>query len=119
VISGLIFTVKYFLPATKAYIADRIFTGEAWLNGHAIVVDKETIVDVVASASLDKGMTAEHFPGCFLAPAFIDLQIYGAHEKLLAVYPEADSLFKLNEHCNNGGAFLPAHCQHQYIRSAL
>lgn len=103
-ISCLIFTTKYFLRATKAYIADRIFTGDSWLNNHAIIVDKETIIDVVASVSLDKEMTAEHFPGCFLAPAFIDLQIYGAHKKLLAVYPEADSLFKLNEYCNNGGA---------------
>lgn len=39
-----------------------------------------------------------------LAPAFIDLQIYGAYGRLLAVYPEANSLFKLNEYCNKGGA---------------
>jgi N-acetylglucosamine-6-phosphate deacetylase len=41
-----------------------------------------------------------------LAPAFIDLQIYGAYGKLLAVYPEADSLVKLNEYCRSGGAAL-------------
>ena len=39
-----------------------------------------------------------------LVPAFIDMQIYGASGKLLAEYPEADSLFKLNEYCNGGGA---------------
>jgi N-acetylglucosamine-6-phosphate deacetylase len=32
------------------------------------------------------------------------VQIYGAYGKLLAAYPEADSLFKLNEYCRKGGA---------------
>ena len=39
-----------------------------------------------------------------ITPAFIDLQIYGAYGKLLAVYPETDSLYKLNDYCRNGGA---------------
>ena len=92
------------MTGVKAYVADRIFTSEIWLKDHAVIVDKGAIVDVVATASLNKEISAEHFPGCFLAPAFIDLQIYGAYGKLLAVYPEADSLFKLNEYCNKGGA---------------
>jgi N-acetylglucosamine-6-phosphate deacetylase len=46
----------------------------------------------------------QHFPGCCLAPAFVDLQIYGAHRKLFAVYPETESLHKLKEYCNEGGA---------------
>jgi N-acetylglucosamine-6-phosphate deacetylase len=93
-----------FLPDLKAYTADRIFTGETWLNGHAILVDKGMIVGVVASSSLQEKIITENFDGSFLAPAFIDLQIYGAYGKLLAVYPEADSLYKLNEYCNKGGA---------------
>jgi N-acetylglucosamine-6-phosphate deacetylase len=39
-----------------------------------------------------------------IVPALIDLQIYGAAGKLLAVFPEADSLFKLNDYCRDGGA---------------
>jgi N-acetylglucosamine-6-phosphate deacetylase len=39
-----------------------------------------------------------------LVPAFIDLQIYGAGEKLFAVYPEKDSLLRLKKYCNDGGA---------------
>lgn len=62
------------------------------------------ITDIVPSALLNSNINTEKFPGCFMAPAFIDLQIYGAYGKLLAVYPEADSLFKLNEYCNSGGA---------------
>jgi N-acetylglucosamine-6-phosphate deacetylase len=88
----------------KAYRADRIFTGEIWLSDQAVIVDQGNIIDIVAASSLKTGIATEHFPGCFLAPAFIDLQIYGAYGRLLAVYPEADSLVKLNEYCNNGGA---------------
>lgn len=102
--SSLIFTEKYFLQDLKAYIADRLFTGETWIYDHAVIVKKGMILDVLPLASLNKEIGAEHFPGCFLAPAFIDLQIYGAYGKLLAVFPEADSLFKLNEYCNKGGA---------------
>jgi N-acetylglucosamine-6-phosphate deacetylase len=44
-----------------------------------------------------------------IAPAFIDLQIYGAHGKLLSAYPETDSLEKLYTYCIAGGAahFIP------------
>jgi len=86
----------------KAIIADCVFTGEEWLSGHAVLVENGFVTDVVPSSSLP--------------PAFIDLQIYGAYEKLLAVYPNADSLVKLNEYCNKGGtAFcLPAVATNTY-----
>lgn len=92
------------MSSTKAYIADRIFTGEAWLKDHGVIVDKEKITDIVPLSGLKKDIPIEHLPGYFLAPAFLDLQIYGAYGKLLAAYPEANSLFKLNEYCNKGGA---------------
>lgn len=87
----------------KVFTAERIFTGESWLTNHAIIVDNGIIADVVDTETLNQDVDRKHFPQCIIAPAFIDLQIYGACEKLLAVYPEADSLFKLNEHCNMGG----------------
>ena len=103
------------MPDSKAYTANRVFTGDQWLNDHTVLVEKGNIVDVVAS-SADANRVVEKFDGCFLAPAFIDLQIYGAYEKLLAVYPEADSLVKLNEYCNKGGAAfcLPAVATNTY-----
>jgi N-acetylglucosamine-6-phosphate deacetylase len=90
------------MPA--AYIADRIFTGEQWLQNHAVIVEQDHIQDVIPVAQLSSSHTIQQFDNCFIAPAFIDLQIYGAYEKLLAVYPEADSLHKLREYCANGGA---------------
>ena len=49
----------------------------------------------------------QHAP--IMAPAFIDIQIYGASSKLFSVYPSVDTLYKMKAHCNNGGAkyFLP------------
>jgi len=92
------------MPATKTYIADRIFTGENWLSDHAVTVRDGIIDEVVPLSSLSSSQPTEQFDHCFIAPAFIDLQIYGAYGKLLAVYPEADSLYKLNEYCEKGGA---------------
>lgn len=94
----------YNVANLKVYIADRIFTGEAWLADHAVLIEHGLITDVIPSALLPGNIESEKFPGCILAPAFIDLQIYGAYGKLLAAFPEADSLYKLNEYCNKGGA---------------
>lgn len=87
----------------RIYKADRIFTGNGWLHDHAIITNNGTIHDLVPVSSLTENV-AESFSNCFIAPAFIDLQIYGAYEKLLAVYPEPDALFKLKEYCGSGGA---------------
>jgi N-acetylglucosamine-6-phosphate deacetylase len=86
------------------YIADRIFTGQEWLEDHAILVEENLIKDIIPSLTLRGNIPIKNFARCFIAPAFIDLQIYGAHGKLLAAYPEADSLFELNEYCRKGGA---------------
>ncbi len=74
------------------------------MKEHAVITENNIITNIVSSSSLPANISPENFIGCFLAPAFIDLQIYGAYGKLLAVYPEADSLFKLTEYCNKGGA---------------
>ncbi|MER3464743.1 MAG: N-acetylglucosamine-6-phosphate deacetylase [Chitinophagaceae bacterium] len=93
----------------KAYKADKIFTGNQWLIDHAIITRDGIIESVVSRNELDGSIEIENFADNFLAPAFIDLQIYGAHGKLLAVYPTADALFALNDYCTKGGAtlFLP------------
>ena len=86
------------------YIAERIFTGETWLNDHAVIVEDGMVKEVLSSSDLSSSRPVVHFDNCFIAPAFIDLQIYGAYGRLLAVYPEADSLYKLRDYCASGGA---------------
>src|SRR5687767_13112306 len=92
------------MAITKAYSAAKIFTGDTWLHDHIVLIDESRITSVLPSASLPPGILVQHFPDAILVPAFIDLQIYGAHGKLLAAYPEADSLYKLNDYCRGGGA---------------
>ena len=92
------------MPEQKAYIADSIFTGEKWIKDHAVIVENAMIKELIPVAEVSSSLPVEKFDNHFLAPAFIDLQIYGAYGKLLAVYPEVDSLFKLNEYCRSGGA---------------
>jgi N-acetylglucosamine-6-phosphate deacetylase len=41
-----------------------------------------------------------------VAPAFIDLQIYGANKKLFSVYPTVEALSDLYDYCSTGGAAL-------------
>ncbi len=85
---------------TKIYRAEKLFTGDGWLTGKAVVVADGKIVEIISTDTVDQSLTI--YPA--IAPAFIDVQIYGAHGKLLAVYPEADSLHKLYEYCKHGGA---------------
>ena len=87
----------------KIYKADRLFTGDGWLQDHVIVTRSGVIEEIVPVSSLS-GNSAENFPGCFVTSAFIDLQNYGAYEKLFAVYPGTDALYKLKEYCERGGA---------------
>ena len=88
----------------KIYTADRIFTGDTWLNDQAIITNGGVIDEILPASSLVDRGSVENFPGCYIAPAFIDLQIYGADKKLFAVFPETDALLKLKGYCNKGGA---------------
>ncbi|MBD0279471.1 MAG: N-acetylglucosamine-6-phosphate deacetylase [Flavisolibacter sp.] len=91
------------------YLPGRIFTGVAWLERHAVVVKNGTIEAVIAATEIQESDSVIEWPDCILAPAFIDIQIYGAYERLFAVYPEPQSLHLLAEYCRKGGAtlFLP------------
>ena len=89
--------------AITAYSARKVFTGDQWLDDHCVIVENGWITDIIPTNKLPSAITVEPITD-ILAPAFIDLQIYGAFGKLLAVYPEADSLFRLNEYCRGGGA---------------
>jgi len=91
------------LAEKKIYKADKLFTGNNWLYDQAIITRYGVIDEVVPVSSLGDS-SAENFAGCFITSAFIDLQNYGACEKLFAVYPDTDALHKLKEYCEKGGA---------------
>ncbi len=84
--------------------AKKIFTGSQWLQHHCIHITDGMITKIEA---FDVAENATIYP--IIAPAFIDAQIYGAHEQLLSVYPSSKSLWALYDYCSKGGAlhFLP------------
>lgn len=92
------------MHSLKAILAGRVFTGENWLENYTVLIGGGVIRDLLPVDELPAGVEVESYPDALLVPAFIDLQIYGAYGKLLAVCPEPDSLVKLNEYCRSGGA---------------
>ena len=93
------------MPLTY-YAAPKIFTGEDWITGHAIAVAEEQIDALIPESEIPEEARVLRFQDAFMAPAFMDLQIYGANKKLLAVHPTADALHDLYAHCIAGGTTL-------------
>jgi N-acetylglucosamine-6-phosphate deacetylase len=83
-----------------------VFTGTEWVSEHAVMVDEGTVHAVVPADKVKPDYRRVNLEGHLLVPAFIDIQIYGAHKKLLAVYPEPETLRLTYEYCKAGGATL-------------
>ncbi len=92
------------MQSQKAILAGRVFTGENWLDDQAVITEAGIIKDLLPASAVPDNVERDVYPDAILVPAYIDLQIYGAYGKLLAVYPEPDALVKLNEYCRSGGA---------------
>ncbi len=88
----------------KAHLADKIFTGEVWISDHAIISENDIIQEIIPKESISAGANIINYTSGFLAPSFIDIQIYGAHGSLLSVYPSAETLKKILDYCKSGGA---------------
>ena len=71
--------------------ADRIFTGTEWLIDHAIVIKDAKIESIIPRSGVESSKT-KHFDNCFITAAFVDVQVYGASKKLLAAFPDAETL---------------------------
>ncbi len=65
------------LSAPLALRGARIFTGEHFLDHHALLLDGGRIVDLVPEAALPTGMRSKDLGGGTLAPGFIDAQVNG------------------------------------------
>ena len=65
-------------PSPEIALTDcRIFDGDETLDGHAVLVGRGVIVDVVAGAAVPSGLRRRSLDGGLLAPGFVDLQVNG------------------------------------------
>jgi N-acetylglucosamine-6-phosphate deacetylase len=87
-----------------AHEAVSIFTGEEWLINQAILEENGVIKGIVPNKDIPSSAMITSYTSGFLAPSFIDLQIYGAYGSLFANEPTPASLKKLYEYCKSGGA---------------
>ena len=69
----------------------RIFTGEAFLEGHAVVIDGARITSVVPQTELP-AIDKRELGGGLLAPGFIDVQVNGGGGALLNDDPTIDTV---------------------------
>jgi N-acetylglucosamine-6-phosphate deacetylase len=74
--------------------AEKLFTGEDWLYNQQIIIEDGIIQAVTPDGDMPFVTNNTH---CFVAPAFVDFQVYGAAQKLFAVYPELQTLQVMHE----------------------
>ncbi|HEY0611057.1 MAG TPA: N-acetylglucosamine-6-phosphate deacetylase [Chitinophaga sp.] len=91
------------------YVNARIFTGDRFLNDHAVLTDNGRIIGVWPVTEVPEGSKTVNLGGATLAPALIDLQIYGGNGKLFPYSTDIPSLAATYEYCRGGGAayFMP------------
>lgn len=89
----------------KAYTAGTVFTGTDKLRHHAILTNNGRIEALVPSIAVPEGYEVKDFgKNATIAPALVDLQLYGANNRLLSVYPDAQTVSDIVQYSRNGGA---------------
>lgn len=86
-----------------AFIAREIFTGHEILTNKAVLVKNGRVVNLVDAHAVPPEYLTQHLKGYMLAPAFLDLQIYGGNGKLFSAELTTDSLDATYEYCLQGG----------------
>ncbi|MBS1948859.1 MAG: N-acetylglucosamine-6-phosphate deacetylase [Bacteroidetes bacterium] len=86
-----------------AFIANKIFNGSEILTDSAVLVKDEEVVDVVSSSVIPQRYNVKNLGNCLLAPAFIDLQIYGGNGMLFSAELTTEALEATYEYCLEGG----------------
>ena len=73
----------------------RIFDGDSFRDGHAVVIDGARITSVALSRELPAGMAKHDLGGGLLAPGFIDVQVNGGGGALLNDAPSVDTVARI------------------------
>lgn len=92
----------------KVFINGKIFTANTFLENKAVLVDEGKIIAITDETNFS-GNGVFDLKQNILAPAFIDLQIYGGNQYLFGEFPSVKALESTYQYCLSGGAlyFLP------------
>lgn len=93
----------------KAYANGKVFTGDQILPNLCVLTDNGKIIELVESGSVPAHAQIIDLNGHILAPAFIDIQIYGGNGHFFGEFPSVNALKATYDYCKAGGAtlFLP------------
>jgi N-acetylglucosamine-6-phosphate deacetylase len=70
----------------------RIFDGEGWHDGKALLVSGQTVEGIIAAAALPADAETIDLPGGLLAPGFVDLQVNGGGGVMLNDAPSVETI---------------------------
>ena len=98
----------------KAYMNGRVFNGKNILEGKIVLVDEGKIIAVLEKENLPNDCEIINLQGNLLAPAFIDLQIYGGNNFFFGEFPSVEALEAIYAYCLAGGTahFMPTVATH-------
>jgi N-acetylglucosamine-6-phosphate deacetylase len=93
----------------KAYTNGRIFTGTEIRENISVLTENEKIIGLVEPQNVPIEAERIDLNGHLLAPAFMDIQIYGGNGHLFGEFPSVEALKATYAYCLAGGAthFLP------------
>jgi N-acetylglucosamine-6-phosphate deacetylase len=83
--------------------AKNIFTGETTINDNYILVNQGIIIDILPEKPNNDNIKIKDFSSFNIAPAFIDLQIYGGAGSLFNTDPTADTIQKTYDEISKTG----------------
>lgn len=66
-----------------------LFTGEAMVEGHALIIRDGKVADIVANSKIPSGAVTASLANHILAPGFIDVQVNGGGNRLFNAEPDA------------------------------
>ena len=94
---------NYTNDSMKAYFNAQVFNGIEIVKDVAVLTDKNHIVDIVAANAIPETAEKIDLQGHLLAPAFIDVQIYGGNGKMFSHELSVESIQATYEYCLSGG----------------
>ncbi len=86
-----------------AYTNATIFNGYTFVGDHSVITNNGTIKAVVHATQLPEAITTIDCQNQLLVPALLDLQVYGAGDKLFSAYPTTEALQLLAYHNAQSG----------------